>query len=324
MQVHTDRRAGIGLLFLIIGKDGREHKIVLSRFPTDSAILVEEDPRSLEVAFLERVFMKNKTSYKAVLYRDASLRAGFWDGKAIDKQTNPAGESADYWIADFLASDFRVTPKQGTSRLATTLQDAIKTADIAVKQEIVAAATLARTLPRISMSINEFANRFNLSAAARESVSQQLRKPKYQEPLAEIQDQVGARIITYYQSDVARLDPLIQQWFRPIEYRDHVPESHWEFGYFGRHYILAIPSDVISAGWPKEMIPRFFELQVKTLFEHAWSEAEHDLGYKPGEAPLTPQQTRSLAYTSAQAWGADKMFDDLFRECAGTTGGATH
>ncbi|APG15032.1 MULTISPECIES: GTP pyrophosphokinase [Bradyrhizobium] len=149
-------------------------------------------------------------------------------------------------------------------------------------------------------------------------------KPKYQEPLAEIQDQVGARIITYYQSDVARLDPLIQQWFRPIEYRDHVPESHWEFGYFGRHYILAIPSDVISAGWSKEMIPRFFELQVKTLFEHAWSEAEHDLGYKPGEAPLTPQQTRSLAYTSAQAWGADKMFDDLFRERAGTTGGATH
>ncbi|MDA9490425.1 hypothetical protein XI08_15290 [Bradyrhizobium sp. CCBAU 11361] len=64
-----------------------------------------------------------------------------------------------------------------TSRLATTLQDAIKTADIAVKQEIVAAATLARTLPRISMSINEFANRFNLSAAARESVSQQLRNP---------------------------------------------------------------------------------------------------------------------------------------------------
>jgi hypothetical protein len=177
LQVNTDRRAGIGLLFLIVGKEGREHKIALSRFPTDSAILVEENPRSLDVAFLERVFMKNKTSYKAVLYRDASLRAGFWDGKAIDKQTNPAGESADYWIADFLASDFRVTPKQGTSRLATTLRDAIKTADIAVKQEIVAAATLARTLPRISMSINEFANRFNLSAPARESVSQQLRNP---------------------------------------------------------------------------------------------------------------------------------------------------
>jgi hypothetical protein len=33
---------------------------------------------------------------------------------------------------------------------------------------------------------------------------------------------------------------------------------------------------------------------VKTLFEHAWSEAEHDLGYKPGEEPLTPGQAGSL------------------------------
>lgn len=63
----------------------------------------------------------------------------------------------------------------------------------------------------------------------------------------------------------------------------------------------------------KGMIPRVFELQVKTLFEHAWSEAEHDLGYKPGEQPLTPDQTHRLAYTSAQAWGADRMFDELFR-----------
>jgi putative GTP pyrophosphokinase len=138
--------------------------------------------------------------------------------------------------------------------------------------------------------------------------------PKYKEPLEEIQDQVGARIVTFYLSDVARLDPLIQEWFRHIEYTDHVPESHWEFGYFGRHYILAIPSDVINPDWPKELIPRFFELQVRTLFEHAWSEAEHDLGYKPGEDPLTPDQARRLAYTSAQAWGADRMFEELFQE----------
>jgi putative GTP pyrophosphokinase len=137
-------------------------------------------------------------------------------------------------------------------------------------------------------------------------------KPKYAEPLEQIQDQIGARIITFYPTDVARLDPIVKKWFNPIEFKDHVPESEWEFGYFGRHYILAIPTDVIDDSWDKSMIPRFFELQVKTLFEHAWSEAEHDLGYKPGEQPLTPDETRRLAYTSAQAWGADRMFDELF------------
>lgn len=178
LQANTDRRARLGLLFLIAGKEGREHKIVISRFPTDSAILVEENIKSLDVEFLERVFMKNKTSYKAVLYRHSSLRAGFWEGKAIDKQSNPTGESADYWIADFLLSDFSVTPKQGTHRLAVTLRDAAKSADIAVKQEIVAAATLAGTLPGQSMSISDFANRFNLSSQAREAISKQLKTPQ--------------------------------------------------------------------------------------------------------------------------------------------------
>jgi hypothetical protein len=174
LQAHTDRRAGLGLLFLIAGKEGREHKIVVSRFPTDSAILVEENPRSLDVEFLERVFMKNKTSYKAVLYRDSSLRAGFWEGKAIDKQTNPTGESADYWIANFLSSDFRVTPKQGTYRLAAALREAAKN----VKQEIAAAATLAGRLPRQSISISDFADRFNFSSEARKAISEHLKNPQ--------------------------------------------------------------------------------------------------------------------------------------------------
>jgi hypothetical protein len=88
LEAYTDRRPGLGLLFFISGREGRDHKIVISRFPTDSAIRVEENPRSLDVEFLERVFMKNKTSYKAVMYRDSSLRGGFWTGKAIDKQLN--------------------------------------------------------------------------------------------------------------------------------------------------------------------------------------------------------------------------------------------
>jgi hypothetical protein len=178
LEAHTDRRPGLGLLFLISGKEGRDQKIVISRFPTDSAILVEENPKSLDVEFLERVFMKNKTSYKAVMYRDSSLKVGFWTGKAIDKQLNLTGESSDYWISEFLLSAFMVTPAQGTRRLAVTLRDAAKKSDMAVKQEIVAAATLAARLGRQMTSINEFADRFNLSAAAREAITTELKNPR--------------------------------------------------------------------------------------------------------------------------------------------------
>ena len=181
LESQTDRRSGLGLLFLISGRESRDHKIVISRFPTDSAILVEENPRTLDVEFLERVFMKNKTSYKAVMYRDTSLRAGIWSGKAIDKQISFTGESSDYWIADFLLSAFKVTPTQGTRRLGTALRDAAKKSDIGVKQEIVAAATLAGRMDKHVMSINDFEKRFNLSPAAQEAIRKELKSPRLAE-----------------------------------------------------------------------------------------------------------------------------------------------
>ena len=138
-------------------------------------------------------------------------------------------------------------------------------------------------------------------------------KPKYKEPLSQIQDQIGARIITFFKSDVDRIDTIVRSFFKPIEFRDRVPESEWEFGYFGRHYVLIVPTDVKDDSIDNGKMPDFFELQVKTLFQHAWSEADHDVGYKPGSKPLTPEDQRKLAYTSAQAWGADQIFDELFQ-----------
>jgi hypothetical protein len=179
LERSTDGRSGIGLLFLIYGKEGRDHKLVISRFPTDNAIYVDEDPRKLTVEFLERVFMKNKASYKAAVYRDPSLKGGFWNGRAIDKQlNNPAGDFSNYWILDFLASQLTVSAAAGTRRLANALRAAVKKSNLEVKQEIVAAATLAAGLAGIRLSIEDFGQRFGLSAEARDAVSRELKSPR--------------------------------------------------------------------------------------------------------------------------------------------------
>ncbi len=141
-------------------------------------------------------------------------------------------------------------------------------------------------------------------------------RPKYSEPLRQIQDQVGARVVTFYLSDVDRIAAIIERYYRRVEARVVVPDSESEFGYFGRHYILLIPSELIQTGTEKSLAPEFFELQIKTLFQHAWSEANHDLGYKPQSASVSSDAKRRIAYTSAQAWGADRMFDELFRDQA--------
>ncbi len=140
------------------------------------------------------------------------------------------------------------------------------------------------------------------------------RKRKYAEPLSQIQDQIGARIVTFYRSDVDALDDIVTKYFTGIESRLHVPDSEWEFGYFGKHHVLVIPNDVIDETWDEALVPKFFELQIKTLFQHAWSEAEHDIGYKEAGKPLDLEQKRRLAFTSAQAWGADMVFNELFAE----------
>ena len=153
--------------------------------------------------------------------------------------------------------------------------------------------------------------RFMKKAAATENG-----KPKYSEPLQQIQDQIGARVITFYKSDVHLLSQVLLKYFRPIESKDHLPESEWQFGYFGRHHVLLIPTDLQSPSMPRELLPICFELQIKTLFQHAWSEANHDLGYKPDLLPLGADENRQLAFTSAQAWGADMIFDDMFKRRA--------
>jgi ppGpp synthetase/RelA/SpoT-type nucleotidyltranferase len=135
-------------------------------------------------------------------------------------------------------------------------------------------------------------------------------QPYYKDPLGQIQDQIGARIIVFYTSDIVPMTDQILHYHRHIEMAVKEPETEAEFGYFGKHFVLALPDDCVPTGISTEQAPRLFELQIRTLFQHAWSEAEHDLAYKPDSA-LTADQKRRFAFTAAQAWGADRVFDEL-------------
>jgi putative GTP pyrophosphokinase len=136
---------------------------------------------------------------------------------------------------------------------------------------------------------------------------------RYDDPLAQIQDQIGARVVVFYGRDVEPVGARIEKYFTKVESKMIVPDTPSEFGYFGKHFILTLPHDVIPASVALDEAPSFFELQIKTLWQHAWSEAEHDIGYKPFEQ-LTSEHRRLLSFTAAQAWGADMIFDQLFSE----------
>jgi pyoverdine/dityrosine biosynthesis protein Dit1 len=68
-----------------------------------------------------------------------------------------------------------VTGPSGTRRLAIALRDAVNNAPVEVKEEIVAAVTLARGLAGKSVSVDSFAEHFHLSPHAREVIASGLK-----------------------------------------------------------------------------------------------------------------------------------------------------
>jgi hypothetical protein len=170
----TTNVPGLGLLFLILGRDNNQQiwKVALCRFPADIGILAEADQHGLRLQLLERVFMKKATAYKAAVYRGQSLEAGFWRGHAVDKQLNaPNRQIADYWVREFLASDLLTTSKSGSKRFARALAGAGKNAtSVDVQRELTSLRVLARGLRGQSISIQTVMDRFALSEAARRAI----------------------------------------------------------------------------------------------------------------------------------------------------------
>lgn len=178
LQEVTTHRSGLGLLFLIKGIIGREHCLVISRFPADQGIIAQEDDQNLSVEFIERIFMKNAKAYKSAIYISESLSGGFWDGMAIDRQISGYRELSDYWIREFLQSELRTTGQAGTKRLAVALRTAIRTFQgLSVRQELISTTRILRGRHGQTASARQIVEQLRLSQEAVEAVENAFPRP---------------------------------------------------------------------------------------------------------------------------------------------------
>ncbi|QGQ22363.1 hypothetical protein F1728_06605 [Gimesia benthica] len=171
LQLFTSGTPGMGLLFLLRGKEGKKTKTLISRFPADVGILAEEQTSGLNIEYLEKVFMKNSNKYKAACYEDESLskKTGYWKGIIVDHQIHygVVRTVSDYWVKDFLASDCLTTPAMGSSRLAKMIGEAVKkTANPNIKSELVSVARLIPNLDGKKVSGEIISKQFSLSDSA--------------------------------------------------------------------------------------------------------------------------------------------------------------
>jgi len=198
LQEVTTNRSGMGLMFLILGSAGKRKRIVVSRFPADNGILAEEGKSSLDVKFVERIFMKNAKAYKSVMYEGTTAHADFWDGRAIDRQVNNDLDISEYWIKDFLLSDFSTTAERGTRTLASALRDAIndKAIAIEIKEEISSAVRLSRALNKKLISPKGFGRQMNLSQDAQNAILSKI-KPELHDEQFRLSIEELDRLITF-------------------------------------------------------------------------------------------------------------------------------
>ncbi|MGW1333596.1 GTP pyrophosphokinase [Streptomyces rubiginosohelvolus] len=125
-------------------------------------------------------------------------------------------------------------------------------------------------------------------------------------------DLLGVRVITYFDDEVDLISELIEREFEVDEGNSVDKRALLDpdrFGYLSRHYILSLDPRRESLIEYRQYRGLGFELQVRSLLQHAWAEIEHDLGYKSKGS--LPEATRRQFYRLA---GLLELADEQFRQ----------
>lgn len=149
-----------------------------------------------------------------------------------------------------------------------------------------------------------------------ESFSEKIKKPKYKNPLDQLTDLAGIRIIGYVEDDVIEISKIIENSF-DVDPDNSMDKSEDlgvdKVGYKSVHYVCTLPSIRIDLPEYSRFDKLKFEIQIRTILQHSWAEIEHDKNYKfSGELPPGIQRRFKLVAGNLEL--ADREFNQLSRD----------
>lgn len=141
-------------------------------------------------------------------------------------------------------------------------------------------------------------------------------KEKYKDPLNEITDMAGIRIITYVNSDVEKISKIIEEEF-DVDKENSIDKGKLlgidKVGYKSVHYVVKMSKDRRKLTEYKDFKNIYFEIQIRTLLQHAWSEIEHDRNYKfSGVLPAEIKRKFSLLAGNLEL--IDLQFEEISKQ----------
>jgi ppGpp synthetase/RelA/SpoT-type nucleotidyltranferase len=107
-------------------------------------------------------------------------------------------------------------------------------------------------------------------------------KPKYLDPLKNITDMAGIRVITFLPRTIEDVCKHVEREFSVLEKVDKAAElmDEGKFGYKSVHFLVQMPSSRTQLTGYQPYSGLILEIQVRTILQHAWAEMEHDIQYK--------------------------------------------
>ena len=133
------------------------------------------------------------------------------------------------------------------------------------------------------------------------------RRKNLQNPLQEINDIVGIRVICLFRDEIEEIKNVVRETFEVISDDDKTHSKDVDhFGYLSAHIIAKLGAEQ-SASLPQSLHELRFEIQIRTIAQHAWASISHHLRYKQS-ANMPKDQERDFHALSALFYVADSHF----------------
>ncbi|MFQ4148305.1 RelA/SpoT domain-containing protein [Arthrobacter sp. LAPM80] len=134
---------------------------------------------------------------------------------------------------------------------------------------------------------------------------------KYPGGLARLDDLIGVRVILFVESDIDAVAIALSSQFicHDDEDKTAMMRKNGGIGYAGRHLTLEVPAINPPTGC-RDYTGQRFEVQIRTVLQHAWAEFEHDIRFK-GSSGDNAEISRAFTMASTLIELADQQFVNI-------------